>query len=211
MASNWSTDTVPGPNDDVVIAVTGATPTVTIGSNVESVHSITSSDPLAISGGGLTVAANSTISGGLNMTGGTLTATGSDVALSVTGTTTISGASVFAESGATLNLTALTSYSNAAATTTLEATGTNSVLNLANLASVTESSNGYQAQPQFEALAGGTVTLVGVADDQHRHGGPGSRRQRQRLECAGAHDVHGGQRLDVLDATSLEQRDSQRR
>ena len=26
VASNWSTDTVPGPNDDVVIAVTGALP-----------------------------------------------------------------------------------------------------------------------------------------------------------------------------------------
>ena len=38
VASNWSTDTVPGPNDDVVIAVTGASPTVTISSNVESVQ-----------------------------------------------------------------------------------------------------------------------------------------------------------------------------
>ena len=153
---------VPGPNDDVVIAVSGATPTVAISSNVESVHSITSSDPLVISGGGLTVTANSTISGGLAMTGGTLTATGPGVALNVTGTTTISGANVFAENGATLNLTALTSYSNAAGLTTLEATGTNSVLNLANLATVTESSNSYQAQPQFEALAGGTVTLSGL-------------------------------------------------
>jgi hypothetical protein len=77
VASNWSTDTVPGPGDDVVIDYTGASPTVTIGSNVESVNSITADDPLVISGGGLTIAANSTISGGLTMTGGSLTANGS--------------------------------------------------------------------------------------------------------------------------------------
>ena len=35
-------------------------------------------------------------------------------------------------------------------------------------------------QTQFEALAGGTVTLAGAEDDQHRHGGPGKRRHRQR-------------------------------
>src|SRR5271165_6298366 len=58
VASNWSTGTIPGPGDDVVINVTGASPTVTISSNVESVNSITASDPLVISGGGLTVAAN---------------------------------------------------------------------------------------------------------------------------------------------------------
>ncbi len=44
----------------------------------------------------------------------------------------------------------------------LEATGTGSTLTLANLASVTESSNAYQAQVMFEALAGGTVTLTGL-------------------------------------------------
>jgi len=51
VASNWSTDTVPGPDDDVVINEPGS-PTVTVGSNAESVHSITAADPLVISGGG---------------------------------------------------------------------------------------------------------------------------------------------------------------
>ena len=72
------------------------------------------------------------------------------------------------------------------ATTTLEATGTGSVLTLANLTSVTEATNNYPAQIQFEALAGGTVTLSALDDDQYRHGGPGKRRHRQRLERAGA-------------------------
>ena len=46
------------------------------------------------------------------------------------------------------------------ATTTLEATGTGSSLTLANLTSVTQPTNNYQAQTNFEALAGGTVTLT---------------------------------------------------
>ncbi len=107
VASNWSTDTVPGPGDDVVIDYTGASPTVTISSNVESVNSITADDPLVISGGGLTVAADSTISGGLSMTGGTLNGSGTLTVASAfdwtggdldgAGTTTVA-------SGGTLNI-----------------------------------------------------------------------------------------------------------
>ena len=136
VASNWSTDTVPGPGDDVVINVPGVT--VTISTNVESVNSITADDPLIISGGGLTVAANSTISGGLTMTGGLLTAKGQQVSFSVAGTTSISGANVYAEDGASLVLSQLTSYTGNTSTTTLEATGTGSTLTLANLATVTQ-------------------------------------------------------------------------
>ena len=44
-------------------------------------------------------------------------------------------------------------------TTTLEATGAGSSLTLASLATVTEAFNGYPAWTEFEALAGGTVTL----------------------------------------------------
>ena len=97
VASNWSTDTVPGPGDDVVIDYTGASPTVTISSNVESVNSITASDPLVISGGGLTVAANSTITGGLAMTGGSLTVSGSDTTLTASGPITASSGTLSAQ------------------------------------------------------------------------------------------------------------------
>ena len=47
---------------------------------------------------------------------------------------------------------------------------------------MTQGSNNYQAQIQFEALAGGTVTLPARQDDQHGHGGAGERRQQQRVE-----------------------------
>ena len=158
-ASNWSDDAVPGPSDNVTISKSG-NPTIAITSGTQSVNSISSTDPISISGGSLSVAANSTMSGGLTMTGGSLTASGSGVSLTVTGTTTDSGGSLYAESGASLSLTQLTGYTGNATTTTLEATGAGSTLTLANLASVTRPGfNNYPAWTQFEALAGGTVTF----------------------------------------------------
>ena len=71
--NNWSTGQVPGPNDDVVINVSGATPTVTIDSDNQSVHSLTADDPLVLSGGSLSVGSQSTISGPFTFSGGTLT------------------------------------------------------------------------------------------------------------------------------------------
>ena len=137
-ASNWSDDAVPGSSDDVTINASG-NPTIQISSGSQSVHSLTSTDPISISGGSLSVAANSTISGGLTMTGGSLSASGSGARSTVTGTTTDSGGSLYAENGASLSLTQLTSYTGNGGTTTLEATGTGSMLTLANLASVTAS------------------------------------------------------------------------
>jgi hypothetical protein len=157
VASNWSNGSVPGPGDDVVIDVSGATPVVTISSTVESVRSITAADPLDVTGGGLSVTANSTISGGLTMTDGTLTASGSGVALDVSGTTTISGASFYAQAGATLSLPKLTAYTepNEAAVSTLEATGTGSVLSLPALASIAVT--GGDSQIDVNASSGGDV------------------------------------------------------
>ena len=53
----------------------------------------------------------------------------------------------------------MTSYAGNDITTTLEATGAGSSLTLANLATVTEAFNSYPAWTEFEALAGGSVTL----------------------------------------------------
>ena len=192
-ASNWSPKTVPGPGDDVVINVPGVT--VTISSNVESVNSITADDPLDISGGGLTVAANSTISDGLDMTGGSLTASGSAVSFTVSGTTTVSGASLEAEAGATISMPALTSYTSDGSdvTTTLEATGLGSSLTLAKLASVTEGAGKTaRHKRRSRVLAGGTVTLLALQNNQHRH--------RTILEGDGTGSV-----LNVAALTSFEQ------
>jgi RHS repeat-associated protein len=158
-ASNWNTDTIPGPGDDVVIDVNGATPTITIDSSTQAtVNSLSASDPLAIAGGSLYVAADSTISGGLSMTaGGSLTASGSEVVLTVSGTPSISAASLYALDGANLSMPQLTSYSNPLIdeATTLEATGADSLLSLPDLASLGQLQSGLS----IEAYVGGAVSL----------------------------------------------------
>ena len=88
-----------------------------------------------------------------------LTIAGPGENLTLGGLTSFTSGNITVSGGATLSLPGITSYTGNGGTTTLEATGTGSVLTLANLSSVTEGSNTYQAQTQFEALAGGTVTL----------------------------------------------------
>jgi hypothetical protein len=68
-ASNWSTGTVPGPNDDAFITETPAV-TVTISSaDNASVNSLTAYDELALTGGSLTVASKADL-GRCTLTGG---------------------------------------------------------------------------------------------------------------------------------------------
>jgi hypothetical protein len=157
VGSNWSTGAVPTSNEAVIIDVPGATPTITISSGNQSVLYITASDPLSITGGSLSVAAYSTIGDGLSMTGGSLVASGAGTVLAVTGTTAVSGASLYAEGGATLSLSQLTTYTNSTASTMLEATGTGSVLSLPDLTSITDTSEFVETD--VEALAGGDVEL----------------------------------------------------
>ena len=163
VAGNWNNG-LPGPSDDVVISDLHAGAAVTISSNVESINSITATDPLDISGGGLTVAANSTLSGGLTMTGGSLTASGSGVSFTVTGTTTLSGASLYAQNGATLSVAGLASYRGGVGySDTLEATGGGSVLSLPKLTTITEDTSNGNSWTRIQALAGGSVQLAALA------------------------------------------------
>ena len=97
--SKWSTGLVPGPSDDVVIDVSGASPTVTIDSGNQSVNSLTTDDPLVLSGGSLTVAAQSTIGGSFTLSGGTL---------NVGGPITLAGASEWSDGGLALQGNTLT-------------------------------------------------------------------------------------------------------
>jgi RHS repeat-associated protein/uncharacterized repeat protein (TIGR01451 family) len=201
VGSNWSTGQVPGSSDDVVIDVNSATPTVTIGSGDQSVHSLMASDPLSITGGSLTVAANSTISGGLTMTGGSLTATGSGVNLTVTGTTAVSGASLYASGGATLSLPNLASYTGSTysyySSTTFAATGGGSTLSLGALSTAT-------------LAAGGTIWYV-----QATNGGQINLPQLATVSVTGGSQVGaqftadgGGSQIDLSSLTSLSGRNS---
>jgi hypothetical protein len=154
VASNWSDDAVPALTSAVTIDEPGNV-AITISSNVESIASITSSNPLTISGGGLSFSANSSLTGGITMTGGALTATGSGVTLMVTGTTSVSNASLYAQAGATLSLDQMTSY--VADGNTFQADGANSELDVSGLASFTQ--HGYW---DVDATNGGTLLLGGL-------------------------------------------------
>jgi hypothetical protein len=89
---NWSTDTVPGVNDDVVINAPG----VTITNNSATAHSISS---LSLAAGTLTGTDELTVIGPFTWTGGTLAGNGS---LTANGGMTISGPSSKALDGSTL-------------------------------------------------------------------------------------------------------------
>jgi fibronectin-binding autotransporter adhesin len=161
-ATNWSTGSLPGADDDVVIS-TAAAATITIqaGDGI-TVQSITagSNDTLSITGGTPTVSVgDSVLSGTLSMTSGTLIASGSGVTLTANGSTTVAGASLFARGGATLSLPQLTTFSPNASQ--FQADGVGSVLDLSALATVTFATNGGWT---VSATNGGTMNLSGLTD-----------------------------------------------
>ena len=159
---NWSSGALPGASDGVTINLAGSQTIVfssTLGSR--TVASLNGSDPLSITGGSLTVTGNSTLTGTLSMNGGSLNASGTGVAFTATGVTTISGAGLTALGGASLTLPNLSSYSGAiGATNTVQASGTGSLLSLPNLLSITEDTTSYVSRVQFQALLGGHVNLA---------------------------------------------------
>src|SRR5215471_15143497 len=63
--ANWSTGSLPGPSDDVVIDQPSIT--VTHNAGTDSVNSITSQDSIALNGGKLTIASALTIYGDLSL------------------------------------------------------------------------------------------------------------------------------------------------
>ncbi len=85
-AANWSTDSVPGPADDVTIAI--AANVVHSNSVTDSIRSLATNQPLTISGGTLSLASASAINNTLSITGGTLTGAGN---LSVSELVTLTG------------------------------------------------------------------------------------------------------------------------
>jgi RHS repeat-associated protein len=164
LGSNWSTGSVPGSADDVVINTASAA-TITYSSGGVTIHSLTTAtdDTLSITGGTLNIAGNSTLSGPLTMTAGTLSAAGptspnASITVSVSGTTTISEADLEASNFATLSLPQLTTYSNPGGDTIFEATGAGSDLSLPALATI----GAIQSDWTVDA-AGGHVDLPALA------------------------------------------------
>ena len=106
-ANNWSTNTLPGTNDVVIIDIAG-TNTVTSSGTV-SIRSLTSNETLAITNGTFTIANASQLNGGLTLAGGTLTASGAITVnntldwtsgtINGSGTTTVTNTATLAISG----------------------------------------------------------------------------------------------------------------
>jgi hypothetical protein len=70
-ATNWSTGTLPGANDDVVVG-SGASITVTHSSGTDTVKSLTSQQAFQLSGGTLTVSGTVQVNNTFTLAGGTL-------------------------------------------------------------------------------------------------------------------------------------------
>ena len=87
---------------------------------------------------------------------------GPDEDLTLATVTTFSYANITISAGATLSLPGVTAFTANGGNDILEATGTGSVLTLANLMTVTQANNDYGAEVQFEAVSGGTVTLTSL-------------------------------------------------
>ena len=132
---------------------TNSTLQATNGSTVED-SSLTSLTGVNLSIGGASTIATAQIT---SYTGGSISVSGGSPSFANLATFTSSNITV--SGGGTVSLPKVTSYTGSGGNNVFEATGTNSSLNLANLATVTESSNAYQAQVMFEALAGGTVSV----------------------------------------------------
>ena len=184
--SNWYGGAVPGVNDDAVIGLSGSNVAITADVSVQSI-SVVAGATLSVSGAALSVTASSTIDGGFSMTGGSLNASGGGVTFTVNGATTISDSGMDASAGATIDLPQLTSYSSTNTQSILEADGTGSTLELANLSSIAVASpvegavgsaNASRAvQPDVgrstfepsEILAsnGGVVDLPALQDSPH--------------------------------------------
>jgi RHS repeat-associated protein/uncharacterized repeat protein (TIGR01451 family) len=186
-AANWSPPGIPGASDDVTISPASAA-TITISSGTAPIKSLTtgSNATLSITGGSLTVAADSTLSGGLTMTGGSLTASGAGTDLIVSGSTSVSGASLYANAGATLSLPNLDSYTQTNGMT-FQASGGGSVLNLSGVTSLGTMSSGWYVR----AVSGGTVDLSGLTTIDQPNAGP-------RFEANGVNSV-----LNLTALTSL--------
>ncbi len=140
-----------------------------------------------------------------------LSVAGTGESLILGGLTSFNSGNITVSGGASLNLPAMTSYTGNSATTTLEATGTGSALTLANLASVSEGSNTYQAQTQFEALAGGSVTLSALQTVDTGTVVLESDGANSVLNVAGLTSFNESDELILLDVASLEVRQGRRR
>ena len=131
------------------------------------------------------------------LTVGTVTLSGGTAVLG--GLTDANASSFLVSAGASLTVSVLASYAGPVnVTSTLQATGSNSVLSLPKLATMTGDTTQYNSLVQVQALAGGDVELPKLTTIS---GGPvtlESDGAAQQAECVGVDQFHGKQRQSAL-------------
>jgi hypothetical protein len=142
-AGNWTGGVVPGANDDAIIT-SGSGSSVTVSAINPTVKTVTCNKAFILDNNvGFTVTAGaSSVSGALTLNPGTaLAANGSTATFTATGTATIDGASLYAANGGQLTLPSTSYVGRAGSNSTLQADGTNSVLDLSHITTLTGASN----------------------------------------------------------------------
>lgn len=161
-AANWSGNTLPGPNDDVVINIPG-TATVTSSASV-AIRSLQCSNDLALTAGTFQVGGGSSVVHGQLTTTGTptLSATGALTEFRVVGSVSANGTGFGAASGAKIVLPNFTAFSRGfnCFAGLWRATGSGSELDFSGLTSL---AGGTCAGLDVQASNGGVVRLPGVA------------------------------------------------
>ncbi|REK15742.1 MAG: hypothetical protein DWQ37_07955 [Planctomycetota bacterium] len=153
---NWSTDSLPGPADDVVI---GAANVIHASGN-HTILNLTSGGDLSITGGSITVTTGaSSVAGTLTINAGTLQANGATATFAANGSVSLTHAGLFALGGGQLDLSNATSYAQGTFTTsTVRADGAASIVDLSGVTSIT----GTTGAINIGALAGGSINLSSV-------------------------------------------------
>ena len=161
-AANWNDDTLPTSTSDVLIDMAGE-PTVAITGGAVSLRRLYCAEAMTIASGSLTVTDDAYVAGAFGLSdGASVTASGAGVSFAAAGPVAAVGASFNAKSGATIALPALTSYVVGVGSSPISflADGTGSLLDLPNLATITNDSNGGDLY--LKAVGGGHVHLPAV-------------------------------------------------
>lgn len=179
--NNWSTGTVPGADDVVIIDFPGAEPTITISSDVavgdlrsEESILITGSDSLSggdsLPGNSLTVNGKATVNNQFTLEkGGGLIVSGTEASLFANGSVELEDASLLAENGGNISLSTATSYTLTGSSNYyynyLRAEGPDSILDLPALESITSGDEDFSySSLSVEASNGGRVNLSKVTE-----------------------------------------------
>src|SRR5262245_17026106 len=162
---SWSTDALPGPNDDVVIDVP-ADISVTLAAGNTTIKSLRSQESFTLASGTLAIKGDSLVTGTLTIGPGAILAADTAAGtFAATGITQIDGGSIRATGGAVISLPFATAYDQASTNSfqrrTIRADGSGSRVDLSGLTSITNGWN-FDAGLAIEALAGGVVDLRSV-------------------------------------------------